>query len=92
METEQSNITVWSSQCRLVILQIGRILSITFTNSNLAAYAVKMKRDIAKRQSIVKLDGPKKRQRQYNIFEAIKKTQVKREQAQKPNCEYLLGL
>jgi len=50
-----------------------------------AAYAVKMKRDVAKRISIVKLDGPKKRQRQYNIFEAIKKTQVKREQAQKPN-------
>jgi hypothetical protein len=55
----------------------------------MAAYAVKMKRDIAKRQSIVKLDGPKKRQRQYNIFEAIKKTQVKREQAQKPNCKYM---
>ncbi|KAI9284069.1 hypothetical protein BC943DRAFT_353222 [Umbelopsis sp. AD052] len=50
-----------------------------------AAYAIKMKRDNAKRVSIVKLDGPKKRQRQYNIFEAIKKTQVKREQAQKPN-------
>jgi chromatin modification-related protein VID21 len=48
-----------------------------------------MKRDNAKRVSIVKLDGPKKRQRQYNIFEAIKKTQVKREQAQKPNCKKL---
>jgi hypothetical protein len=60
------------------------------TNVILAAYAIKMKRDNAKRVSIVKLDGPKKRQRQYNIFEAIKKTQVKREQAQKPNCKKML--
>ncbi|KAI7861721.1 hypothetical protein BDF14DRAFT_259161 [Spinellus fusiger] len=36
-----------------------------------------------RRQALVKFDAPKKRQRQYNIFEAIKKTQKKRDEAQK---------
>ncbi|KAF7724690.1 chromatin modification- protein VID21 [Apophysomyces ossiformis] len=48
-----------------------------------SAYVAKLKKDLSKRQSLFKFDSAKKRQRQYNIFEAIKKTQKKREESQR---------
>ncbi|KAI8996840.1 hypothetical protein BDB01DRAFT_830488 [Pilobolus umbonatus] len=48
-----------------------------------AAYIPQLKKDLAKRPSPLKFDSARKRQRQYNIFEAIKKTQKKREEINK---------
>ncbi|KAI8137829.1 hypothetical protein BJV82DRAFT_583318 [Fennellomyces sp. T-0311] len=48
------------------------------------AYASKLKKESSKRPSLIKFDSVKKRQRQYNILESIKKTQKKREELQKP--------
>lgn len=49
---------------------------------SVVAYASKVKKDASKRQSS-KIDVAKRRQRQYNVFEAIKRSQKKREEAQK---------
>ncbi|KAI8344610.1 hypothetical protein BC941DRAFT_13442 [Chlamydoabsidia padenii] len=48
------------------------------------AYATKLENEPTRLQSIVKFDIARKKQRQYSIFEAIKKTQRKREEIQKP--------
>ncbi|KAI8089856.1 uncharacterized protein BX664DRAFT_315017 [Halteromyces radiatus] len=47
-------------------------------------YVPKMKKEFTRRPALVRLDSTSKRHRQYNIFEAIKRTQKKREEAQKP--------
>lgn len=49
-----------------------------------AAYASRIKKELnptqAQPPTIVRFDSPQKRQRQHNLFEAIKKTQRKREE------------
>lgn len=47
------------------------------------AYVTKLKKDLSRRPSLLKFDSARKRQRQYNVFEAIKKTQKKREDSNK---------
>ncbi|RCH79783.1 chromatin modification- protein VID21, partial [Rhizopus stolonifer] len=47
------------------------------------AYTSKLKRELKSKPVVVRFDSPQKRQRQYNMFEAIKKTQKKREEAEK---------
>ncbi|ORX48007.1 hypothetical protein DM01DRAFT_141825 [Hesseltinella vesiculosa] len=57
---------------------------VSLTGQVNADYVPKMKKDHNRRLALVRLDSTSKRHRQYNIFEAIKKTQQKREDAQKP--------
>ncbi|CAO3653154.1 unnamed protein product [Mucor fragilis] len=47
-----------------------------------SAYTSKLKRELQRRPATIRFDSPHKRQRQHNIFEAIKKTQKKREEAE----------
>ncbi|KAI8885523.1 hypothetical protein K501DRAFT_284231 [Backusella circina FSU 941] len=47
------------------------------------AYASKLKREHSKRSFMHRHDSPHKRQRQANLFDAIKKTQKKRDEAEK---------
>lgn len=56
------------------------------------AYVAKLKKELSRRPSILKFDCARKRQRQYNIFEAIKKTQKKREDSTKSKSKYSLSL
>ncbi|KAI9310322.1 hypothetical protein BX666DRAFT_1280241 [Dichotomocladium elegans] len=46
-------------------------------------HIAKLKKEATRRQNLRKFDTAKRRQRQYNVFEAIKRSQKKREEAQK---------
>lgn len=50
------------------------------------AYIAKLKRGTSKREGQLKGSTTRRRQRQYNVFEAIKRSQRKRDQVQKQSC------
>lgn len=56
----------------------------------IVAHLSKLKKDASRRQS--KLDTAKRRQRQYNVFEAIKRSQKKREESQRMSGMFMDGI